>query len=73
MQLSRSREALARARRRLAELADRASDTTWPEDQIPYLLDLADGVTRMINEETRSRRMPAFGMWWANLSVATEY
>jgi hypothetical protein len=57
----------------LAELADRASDTTWPEDQIPYLLDLADGVTRMINAETRSRRMPAFGMWWANLSAATEY
>jgi hypothetical protein len=27
----------------------------------------------MINEETRSRRMPAFGMWWANLSAATEY
>jgi hypothetical protein len=37
-------------------------------DQIPYLLDLADGVTRMINEETRSRRMPAFGMRPPNTS-----
>ena len=37
-------------------------------DQIPYLLDLADGVTRMINDETRSRRMPAFGMRPPNTS-----
>jgi hypothetical protein len=66
MQLSRSREALARARRRLAEVADRTFDTTWREDQIPYLLELADGVTRMINEETKGQRTPTFGMWWAN-------
>jgi hypothetical protein len=66
MQLPRSREALARARRRLAEVADRSFDETWREDQIPYLLELADGVTRMINEETDGRRTPAFGMWWAN-------
>jgi hypothetical protein len=66
MQLPRSREAFACARRRLAEVADRAFNTTWREDQIPYLLDLADGVTRMINNETDGRRTAVFGMWWAS-------
>lgn len=31
-----------------------------------YLLDLADGVTRMMDRETTGHRTPAFGMWWAN-------
>jgi hypothetical protein len=47
-------------------LTDRISDETCRQDQIPYLLDLADGVTRMVNEETKGRRTPAFGIWWAN-------
>jgi hypothetical protein len=72
-QLSRSREAMARARRRSADLADRSSVTTWREDQIPYLLDLADGVTRMINEETDRRRTPAFRMWWANQDRSAQW
>jgi hypothetical protein len=66
MQLSRSRDALARACRQLDDLTDRISDETCRQDQIPYLLDLADGVTRMMDRETTGHRTPAFGMWWAN-------
>jgi len=47
-------------------LTDRISDETCRQDQIPYLLDLADGVTRMMDRETTGHRTPAFGMLWAN-------
>jgi hypothetical protein len=71
MHLPKSRAALARARRVLQEVT-RLLDTTWLEDQIPYLLELAAGVTRMINEETKGRRTPAFGAWWARVDRSAQ-
>jgi hypothetical protein len=71
MQLPKSRAALARARRVLHQVTRRI-DTTWLKDQVPYLLDLAAGVTRMIDTKTSGYRTPAFAAWWAGVDRSAQ-
>jgi hypothetical protein len=70
--LPRSREALARAGRLLDHLAGHAHDTVALRDHLPYVLDLLAGVTRMIDSESKGRRTPQFGQWWATVDCSTQ-
>jgi hypothetical protein len=65
MELSRSREALDRARRMLDDLAHHRGSTVAFRDRIPYVLDLLAGVTRTIAKESSGHRTQQFAYWWA--------
>jgi hypothetical protein len=48
-------------------LARYSLDSVAFRDRIPYVLDLLAGVTRSIDDESKGRRTPEFGMWWTQV------
>ena len=69
--LPKSRAALEQARRLLDELPARERSVQEYRDHVPYVLERLDHVWRTIDAESRGRRTPEFGEWWAGQTTST--
>ena len=69
--LPKSRAALEQARRVLDQLPTKERSVQDYRDHIRYVLDRLDNVWRTIDAESKGRRTPEFGEWWAAQTTET--
>jgi len=63
--LPRAAESLARARRLIDDLkSEQHTGESRFRDRLPAVLDLLDGVSRGIDEQSAGQRTPVFSAWW---------